>query len=303
MAPLAPCPLPDSPPTAPLVDPPVTTPEGAGPPPAARAGCGRRSRRAAIVAAALALTLVAGAAGGAVGSGLSGGDDRAAPAAPLAVAAGAGAAALDVAALLAAVERAVVDIQARGARTAGQGSGVVYRDDGLVLTNAHVVAGANTVTVTTPVDRQARSAVVVGSDAARDIAVLRVEDTSGLVVAQLGSSEDVRVGQDVVAIGNALGLRGDPSVTRGIVSALDRSIGHLSGLLQTDAAINSGNSGGPLVDGAGRVIGINTAIAVESDAQNIGFAIPIDDARSVADRIVSGTSAGNAWRAPLRSPD
>jgi putative serine protease PepD len=99
------------------------------------------------------------------------------------------------------------------------------------------------------------------------------------------------VGADVVAIGNALGLRGDPSVTRGIVSALDRSIGDLSGLLQTDAAINSGNSGGPLVDAAGRVIGINTAVAIESNAQNIGFAIPIDAARSVADRLVSGSSA------------
>jgi putative serine protease PepD len=193
--------------------------------------------------------------------------------------------------VLAAAEGAVVDIQASGPRTQGQGSGVVYSADGLVLTNAHVVSGATQVTVTTPSDRKARNASVVGTDTAKDIAVLRVSDTSGLVVAQLGKSADVKVGADVVAIGNALGLRGDPSVTRGIVSALDRTIGDLTGMLQTDAAINPGNSGGPLVNGAGQVVGINTAIAVEAGAQNIGFAIPIDTARTIADRLASGEPA------------
>jgi putative serine protease PepD len=249
------------------------------------------------VAGVTALVLLSSMAGGFVGERLARADGTARSSAspvtaPLVRDAGGGTATtLDVQAVLAAVEGAVVDIQATGPRQSGQGTGIVYSADGLVLTNAHVVEGATQVTVTTPGDRQARAATVVGADTTRDVAVLRLQDTSNLVVAQLGESGDVKVGQDVVAIGNALGLRGDPSVTRGIVSALDRSIGDLTGLLQTDAAINSGNSGGPLVNAAGQVIGINTAIAVENNAQNIGFAIPIDDARAVATRIVNGSPA------------
>ncbi len=252
-------------------------------------------RRGAGAAGLTILALVAGATGGFVGQRLAGEDAATTAVATARVSAPGGATTLDVAAVLAAVEGAVADIQATGPRGRGQGSGVVYSADGLVLTNAHVVEGATQVTVTTPGDRQARNATVVGTDAARDIAVLRLENTDGLVVAQLGSSSDVAVGQDVVAIGNALGLRGDPSVTRGIVSALDRTIGDLAGLLQTDAAINSGNSGGPLVNANGQVIGINTAIAVQNNAQNIGFAIPIDAARSIAERLVSGRSPTTAF--------
>jgi len=283
-------PLPPTPPTAPL-DEDTAEPPTTPPPPAKRSR--RPPRRAGAAVALCALAAVTSIAGGFVGHRLA--DDGATATAPAAAApqvasatSGGTSGGLDVAAVLGVVEGAVADIQARGARTSGQGSGVVFTADGLVLTNAHVVEGATQVTVTVPGDRRARPATVVGADASRDIAVLRVQDTDGLVVAPLGSSQDVRVGQDVVAIGNALGLRGDPSVTRGIVSALDRSIGNLSGLLQTDAAINSGNSGGPLVNAAGQVIGINTAVAVESNAQNIGFAIPIDDARAIAERIVSG---------------
>jgi putative serine protease PepD len=248
------------------------------------------------VAGALALVLAGGAVGGAVGAQVSGGGTKSAGSvAPVTrtVVANAGAG-LDVAAVLSAVENAVVDIQARGPRSSGQGSGFVYSADGYVLTNAHVVSGATTVTVTMPTDKQARAATIVGADTAHDIALLKISDTSGLVVAQLGESNNVKVGADVVAIGNALGLRGDPSVTRGIVSALDRSIGDLSGMLQTDAAINPGNSGGPLVNAAGEVIGINTAIAVEAGAQNIGFAIPIDTAKQIAERLKSGQAAAPA---------
>jgi putative serine protease PepD len=198
---------------------------------------------------------------------------------------------LDGGSVLAAIEPAVVDIQASSLRGSGQGTGIVYSGDGLVLTNAHVVAGATRVTVTTATDRTARSAQVLGSDPTHDIALVKIDDPSNLVVAKLGESKSVRVGADVVAIGNALGLRGDPSVTRGIVSALDRSIGDLTGMLQTDAAINPGNSGGPLVNANGEVIGINTAIAVEDGAQNIGFAIPIDAARTIAERLRSGAPA------------
>ena len=101
----------------------------------------------------------------------------------------------------------------------------------------------------------------------------------------------MRVGDDVVAVGNALGLRGDPTVTRGIVSALNRSLDSLIGMIQTDAAINPGNSGGPLVNNRGQVIGINTAVAGQG-GQNIGFAIPIDQAKTILDGLRSGQTAG-----------
>lgn len=179
----------------------------------------------------------------------------------------------------------------RFATGSGAGTGVVI-EDGLVLTNAHVVDGADAVTVTGADGRQ-RSATIVAGDAANDIAVLRVEDAAGLVPATLGSVDDVAVGDDVVAIGNALALEGGLTVTRGIVSALDRSIetetGMLEELLQTDAAISSGNSGGALVNAAGQVIGINTAVASSGGpvtASNIGFAISIDHAMATVDRLL-----------------
>ena len=308
--------MPASPPTAPLGTPPIDAARAAAAstvgrrrfrratdaartpadPPNAPAGTGRLRRLLGLVA----LVAVAGGAGGVVGAAVGDEPTTTPPTAtgatttPLvsnATAGGTDNGSLDVGAVLDAVEGAVADIQASGPRQAGQGTGIVYTADGLVLTNAHVVEGATAVTVTTTRDRQPRRATVVGTDPDNDVAVLRVEDTDGLVVAQLGRSADTRVGEDVVAIGNALGLRGDPSVTRGIVSALDRTIGDLAGLLQTDAAINSGNSGGPLVNAAGQVIGINTAIAVQNNAQNIGFAIPIDRAKAIADRLVGGEAA------------
>jgi putative serine protease PepD len=163
-------------------------------------------------------------------------------------------------------------------------------DLGHILTNAHVVADATSITVT--VDGVARQARLVGADPSADIAVVQV-DPDGLVAADLATSS-AAVGDDVVAIGNALALEGGLTVTEGIVSALDRSIetssGTLQGLLQTDAAISSGNSGGALVNARGEVIAINTAVARSSDsvsASNIGFAIPIQDALAVADQLIS----------------
>jgi putative serine protease PepD len=196
---------------------------------------------------------------------------------------------LNVKAILAKVEPAVVDISARGPQGLGQGTGIVVdAAKGLILTNAHVIESGTQITVTSPTDKQARSATVVGADPDHDVAVVKV-DPSGLVAAELGNSGDAQVGDDVVAIGNALGLRGDPSVTRGIVSGLGRSVGQLTGMIQTDAAINPGNSGGPLVNAQGQVIGINTAIA--GQAQNIGFAIPIDTARSIMAQLTGGQAA------------
>ena len=160
----------------------------------------------------------------------------------------------------------------------GAGTGVVIDDDGHVLTNAHVIAGARSVIVVGP-DGKPRTAQVVGTwgpEQNNDLALLLLEDKSGLEPIVIGSSRDLKVGDPVVAIGNALG-RG-LSVTVGIVSAKERNVARgtmsLEGVLQTDAAINPGNSGGPLLNARGELVGINTAVAPE--AENIGFAIPVD---------------------------
>jgi putative serine protease PepD len=294
-------------------------PEGQPPPdPPPGDGRGTRAlagkRTLALVGGVAALALVAGSLGAAIGVSLASKDsDLPAvtnatapsggatttpipPATPstTAPAAGSGstaappaAAALDVKAILAKVEPSVVDIVSSNRRGSGEGTGIIISSDGYVLTNAHVVDGANRVSVGVAGGSRALTATVVGADDAHDVALLKIEGASGLPAAELGRSADVNVGDDVVAIGNALGLRGDPTVTRGIVSALNRTVENLTGMIQTDAAINPGNSGGPLVNSAGQVIGINTAVAAQG-AQNIGFAIPIDKAKSLADRLKTG---------------
>ncbi|HZA76584.1 MAG TPA: trypsin-like peptidase domain-containing protein [Acidimicrobiales bacterium] len=206
---------------------------------------------------------------------------------------------MDVSAVVAALADSVVSIETEVAfgfgpgQATGEGAGTgIVLDDGLILTNAHVVADASSITVTASGDDDPREATLVASDEAADIAVLQVDDASGLVPATLGDSGTVAVGDDVVAIGNALALEGGMTVTRGIVSATDREVdtdsGTMTGLIQTDAAISSGNSGGPLVNAAGEVIGINSAVATSSgsvSASNIGFAIAIDTARSVVGQL------------------
>jgi putative serine protease PepD len=175
----------------------------------------------------------------------------------------------------------------------GAGTGVVL-DDGYIVTNAHVVEGASEVDVTVPGSGARLVATIVGTDPANDIAVLHVDDTSGLVPASLGSSDLAAVGDSVVAIGNALALEGGLTVTQGIVSALDRNVetaeGTLDDLIQTDAAISSGNSGGPLVNDHGEVIGINSAVATSGggvSASNIGVAIAIDTALEIAAELIA----------------
>jgi putative serine protease PepD len=207
---------------------------------------------------------------------------------------------LDVAGVVDRVQPSVVSIETtirerRGpfvSEGQGAGTGIVVDDNGTILTNAHVVAGATSIEVTVDGDDRARTAELVGVNEQADIAVLRVSDTDGLVAAPLGDSDDLQVGDQVVAIGNALALEGSLTVTEGIVSALDRSIqtekGNLEGVIQTDAAISSGNSGGPLVNSKGEVIGMNTAVATSGggvEASNIGFAIAIDNAMSVVSSI------------------
>src|SRR5690606_22340485 len=176
------------------------------------------------------------------------------------------------------------------------GSGIVLSEDGLVLTNAHVVAGARTIEVDFA-DGRTAEARLVGSVAENDVALVQAEDLAEPVrPAELGSSSDLQVGDDVVAIGNALNLGEAPSVTTGIVSALGRSIRSPNGdtlvdLIQTDAAINAGNSGGPLVNSSGQVVGVNTAIL--ADAQNIGFALSIDSITSIVDDLRAGREVRN----------
>ncbi len=172
----------------------------------------------------------------------------------------------------------------------GLGSGMIYRADGLILTNAHVVKGATTVSVTLS-DGRTIKGKVLGRDERTDIAVVKI-DATNLPTVKLGDSDEPRVGDWAIAVGNPFGL--DHTLTVGVISAKNRNPNQVrlgadsrTDYLQTDASINPGNSGGPLLDIYGRVIGINNAIYSESGGnQGIGFAIPVNTARFVADRIV-----------------
>jgi putative serine protease PepD len=222
----------------------------------------------------------------------------------------------------AAVQPSVVSIKVSGSGESGEGSGVILRSDGHILTNNHVAAvAANGGTIQVRFsDGKTASASIVGRDPSTDLAVIKADGVSGLVPATLGSSADLHVGDTVLALGSPLGLEG--SVSSGIVSALHRTVdlgGESQGntpfggtsapaavvtdAIQTDAAINPGNSGGPLVDGSGRVVGINTAIASlgsaggtsgQSGNIGVGFSIPIDQAKTIADQLINGQKPSHA---------
>jgi S1-C subfamily serine protease len=162
----------------------------------------------------------------------------------------------------------------------------VLAADGIIATNAHVISGARAITVLLP-DGSVLPATVVGTDAANDLAVVRI-DRTGLMPMPLGKSADLRVGDLVIAVGNALALEGGPTASMGIVSALNRTVTTTDGrtvthLIQTDAAINEGDSGGPLTNRSGQLIGINAIGA--TGAENIGFAIAIDEALAILERL------------------
>lgn len=268
-------------------------------------------RRLVTFGAAVLIAAGAGGAGAAAAVALLG--DGGAAGRSAASSSAVGAAPRSVAEVAAAVQPSVVSIRAVSRSAESEGSGVVLRADGTIITNAHVVFGAARIQVKFS-DGRTATAEVVGADAEHDIAVIRAQGVSGLQPARIGDSGELAVGDTVLAVGSPLGL--DGSVTAGIVSALGRTLQSgsqpgpggpppgfgrrarqeqtttIENAIQTDAAINPGNSGGALVDAAGRVVGINTAIATtDQDGGNIGvgFAIPINAAMESANRIIAAS--------------
>jgi S1-C subfamily serine protease len=177
----------------------------------------------------------------------------------------------------------------------GMGSGFIIDNEGYVLTNNHVIAEAREITVTLS-DSRVFQGRLAGTSRRADVAVIKIEGEN-LSPATLGDSDKLRVGQRVYAIGNPFGLVGGPTVTSGVISALNRTIhseqGAFEGLVQTDAAINPGNSGGPLIDVEGKVVAINTAII--PFAQGIGFAVPINAAKAWTDDILLHGVVRKPW--------
>lgn len=189
-------------------------------------------------------------------------------------------------------------------RQRGLGSGVIIDQKGYILTNEHVIADADKISVTLPDGREFK-AEVKGRDSRSDLAVIKI-DATALPVAQLGNSDAIKIGQWVAAIGNPFGYalqNPEPTVTVGVVSALHRSLGNTisldkdySDLIQTDAAINPGNSGGPLVNLNGQVVGINVAIFSTSGGyQGLGFAIPVNSAKRIISRLIEGKKVVYGW--------
>jgi len=192
----------------------------------------------------------------------------------------------------------VVVVHVEAKRSSGFGSGFVYKVDdenAYVLTNHHVIDGASTITVEFMDDVEVK-ATVVGSDVYADIAVLKIEKVEGIKVVELGKSEEMKLGDTVFAIGTPIDLSYKGTVTRGIVSGLNRMVSisvessytddYIMKAIQIDAPINSGNSGGPLCNANGEVIGVNTMKIASSTTENIGFSIPIEDALNYAQEII-----------------
>lgn len=282
----------------------------------------KRSRAGALTVGALAVAMVSAGVGGGVA--LLAQPDRPAAtssvtgAAPTVPAASLPAGSVEQVA--AKVVPSVVKLEVDLGRQSEEGSGIILSSDGLILTNNHVIsaaagpspraAAADAVTKVTFSDGQTTSFSVVGTDPSSDIAVVRAENVSGLTPITIGSSADLRVGQDVVAIGSPLGLEG--TVTTGIISALNRPVAAggdarnqntVLDAIQTDAAINPGNSGGALVNMNGELVGVNSAIATlggdagpqaSSGSIGLGFAIPVDQAKRIADELIKNGSASHA---------
>jgi serine protease Do len=192
------------------------------------------------------------------------------------------------------------DFYLGGATQEGAGTGIIVSKDGYVMTNKHVVSGANTVGIALSDGTTYSNVQVLGVDPLNDVAFLKIPNVNSLPAAELGDSTSIRVGQKVVAIGNSLGQYQN-TVTSGIISGTGRPVSAQAGnavetltdLIQTDAAINPGNSGGPLLNLQGQVIGINTAIA--ADAQGIGFSIPIGATKGILKGVLAGNGVQRAY--------
>lgn len=287
-----------------------------GPQPAPQPGWWNSRRKAAAAGTALALVLAGGVAGGAAGALIAG--NHTTYASPTAVQPASNKDATGIAAIAQAVQPSVVSITVTTEEGQEGGSGEILRSDGTILTNNHVVASAaqgGQIAVKFS-DGKKTTATVVGTDPTTDLAVIKAQGVSGLKPVTLGNSDQLKVGDQVVAIGSPLGL--DGSVTSGIVSALHRTLNEgndqqqpgsgqrqqqsgatIGDAIQTDAAINPGNSGGALVNSSGQVIGINTAIATGGSGSEgnigIGFAIPINTAKQVSDQLIKGGKATHAF--------
>lgn len=279
---------------------------GAGPNP----GGPRWGRRLAATGAALAILVAVGFAGHQIGAPTS--NQQATQQIPTPASSGVTAktGTLNVSSVTAKVEPGVVDITAvDGYQNAtSDGTGIVLTSNGEVLTNNHVIDGATSITAQVDGEGTKYTAKVIGYDPTADVALLQLQNASGLKTVTVGNSSTVVVGLPVVAIGNALDLPGKPTVTSGSITALNRSITasdeagtngeNLSGLLQTDATLEPGNSGGPLANSAGQVIGMNTAAASSNtgsrdQGSTVGFAIPINTALAIASQMQQGQSSSS----------
>lgn len=195
---------------------------------------------------------------------------------------------LTVPQIIAKARPSVVAISTVSGWSTGTGSGVIMTEDGTIMTNAHVVSGAQSITVRV-MDGTEYEATLLGMDEKTDLAVIKI-DATGLTPAEFGDSSSIVQGEIAVAIGNPLGLAFEGSVTQGIISAVSREIevdGRTMTYIQTDAAINPGNSGGALVNGSGQVIGINSVKVSSSDVEGLGFAIPIRVALPIAEQLTT----------------
>ena len=206
----------------------------------------------------------------------------------------------DLVEIAARVRPSIVELLVNSYGTNGSGSGVIFRSDGYVLTNNHVVEGATSV-VAVMSDGRRINGRLVGADPATDIAVVKLQDNTVKPAAVMGNSTALRVGQMALAIGSPMGVVGGPSVSSGIISALGREVNPGQGpslldMIQTDASIEPGSSGGALVDATGNVVGITTAVAVGNQStQSLGFATPIEVARDVADQLLTTGKVTHAW--------
>ena len=189
-----------------------------------------------------------------------------------------------------------------GFGSASAGTGIIVSENGYILTNKHVVEGSSDISVVTNDGNSYDNVEIITTDPLSDIAILKISNAKGLKAAELGDSKALNIGQQVIAIGNALGEY-DGTVTSGIFSGIGRTVNAssddgatketLTDMIQTDAAINSGNSGGPLVNAQGQVVGVNTAVA--SEAQGIGFAIPISSVKGILKSIAEGKTPNRAY--------